>query len=262
MIHEELTKIREIKKEKAGKSRRTRKTQSRKPFFKVANTSPFYCGWDETKRQFVLTNRLLPRTLAGTRMKTPIEYAGYSKLVAFAKQEFKNQPPKATKSTKKLKKNKRSEKEIVFTWWPIPATIANDTLKWDSRRGVYSTDRGERHKLDTDHDIEFVLRFDPDYELLPKEEKRTVFDDEERGPENVDVESWTSSEWPSGFQLGKFEEYPKWWLEEKPPVPFADRGGFVWPGHETLKINVDQFIPETVRPVLTRAKEFYTDYIL
>ena len=262
MIHEELTKRREIKKESAGKSRKAREARSQKPFFKATNTSPFYCGWDETKRQFVLTNRLLPRTLAGTRMKTPTEYAGYNKLSAFAAQEFKKQPAKATKSTKKSRKNKRSEKEIVFTWWPIPAAVANDTLKWDSRRGVYSTDRGERHKLDTDHDIEFVLRFDPDYELLPKEEKRTIFDDEEPSPESLEGESWTSSEWPSGFQLGKFEAYPEWWLGEKPPVPFADRGGFVWPGHETLKINIDQFIPETVRTVLTRSKEFYTDYIL
>ena len=193
-----------------------------------------------------------------------VEHANYinRKFYGWTAQEFKKQPAKATKSTKKSRKNKRSEKEIVFTWWPIPAAVANDTLKWDSRRGVYSTDRGERHKLDTDHDIEFVLRFDPDYELLPKEEKRTIFDDEEPSPESLEGESWTSSEWPSGFQLGKFEAYPEWWLGEKPPVPFADRGGFVWPGHETLKINIDQFIPETVRTVLTRSKEFYTDYIL
>ena len=39
-----------------------------------------------------------------------------------------------------------------------------------------------------------------------------------------------------------------WWLEEKPPVPFADRGGYVWPGHEQLKINMRRYLPQWKAP--------------
>jgi hypothetical protein len=44
-------------------------------------------------------------------------------------------------------------------------------------------------------------------------------------------------------------------------VAYADRGGFIWPGHETLKINLEKFIPDKIRPVLQQARDFYQAYL-
>lgn len=251
MIHEELQKARDVKKQKV-KSKRSRRTINRKLFFKPANTNPFYCGWDETKRQFVLTNRLLPRTLAGTRMNIPQEFTEYRDLARLAKDEFDKKP------TKGRRKSKGTENEIVFTWWPVPAKVANDRLLWDSRRGVYATDRGERHKLDSDMDINLVSRFNPDYGQLPQAEKVGLFSST---PPSDEFDSWTGEDWPSGFGLTNPDGQLGWWAATKPPVAYADRGGFIWPGHEALKINLEKFIPDKIRPVLQQARDFYQAYL-
>jgi hypothetical protein len=252
MIHEELQKARELKKQTV-KSKRPRRAIQRKLFFKPANTNPFYCGWDETKRQFVLTNRLLPRTLAGTRMNIPQDFTEYRDLARLAKEEFEKQPTK-----KGQRKAKGKENEIVFTWWPIPAKVANDRLLWDSRRGVYSTDRGERHKLDSDIDTNFVSRFNPDYDQLPQAGKVGLFGS---ATPDEEFDSWTGESWPFGLGLTTTDAPLGWWVKTKPPVAYADRGGFIWPGHETLKINLEKFIPDKIRPVLQQARDFYQAYL-
>ena len=254
MIHEELQHARDMVRKSGQSAKRARKAPYEKPFFKPANTNPFYCGWDETKRQFVLTNRLLPRRMAGTRIKVPQDFTEYRDLAKLATQEFEKQPS-AGKG-----KRKRREDEIVFTWWPIPAKVANDRLLWDSRRGVYASDRGERHKLDDELDIDLVTRFNPDYGFLPQAEKTGLGGAKAVAEEGLDFDPWTGQDWPSGFSLTKPDEALGWWVKTKPPVPYADRGGFVWPGHETLKINIESFIPDTVRPVFQQARDFYREY--
>ena len=47
------------------------KKSKKSPFLKLTNPIPFYTGWDEQLRKLVITNRLLPRNLAGYSMKIP-----------------------------------------------------------------------------------------------------------------------------------------------------------------------------------------------
>ena len=148
----------------------------------------------------------------------------------------------------------------MFTWWPVPASVANDHLRWDSRRGVYASDRGERHKLNSNEDIELVTRFNPDYDRLPKVGEAGVIRDS-AAVSVLDFEPWTGEQWPSGFGITAPDTPLGWWFTTKPPTPYADRGGFVWPGHETLKINIETFIPDTIRPVIQQARDFYREYL-
>jgi len=51
--------------------------------------------------------------------------------------------------------------------------------------------------------------------------------------------------WPSGFKFVKPSEVATLrWLEADPPRPFADRGGFIWPGHYNLKFNIQNYLPK------------------
>jgi hypothetical protein len=258
MIHEELQKARELKQATRVNSKPSKRARRPKPFFKPTNTSPFYCGWDETKRQFVLTNRLLPRSLAGARMTIPSEFKEYKGLAALAKQEFEKQPKTNNKA-----KRQRNENEIAFTWWPVPASVANDHLRWDSRRGVYASDRGERHKLDPNADnldVDLVTRFNPNYEHLPKVESAGLMQETVAIMEE-DFEPWKGEQWPTGFGVREPHTNLSWLFTTKPPTPFADRGGFVWPGHETLKIDLDALIPDRIRPIIKQAHDFYQAYL-
>ena len=259
MIHEELQKARDLKQAARQTSKRGKSTRRPKPFFKPTNANPFYCGWDETKRQFVLTNRLLPRTMAGGRMTIPSEFQEYRDLAKLAQDEFEKQPKRKAARTG-TPKHQRKENEIVFTWWPVPASVANNHLRWDSRRGVYFTDRGERHKLDSETDIELVARFNPEYDRLPGNEGAGLLRTPAVIPD-LEFEPWTDEQWPSGLNVTTLGAPLGWWFTTKPPTPFADRGGFVWPGHETLKIDIETFIPDTIRPVIQQARDFYREYL-
>jgi hypothetical protein len=66
---------------------------------------------------------------------------------------------------------------------------------------------------------------------------------------------------PFGLGLTTTDAPLGWWVKTKPPVAYADRGGFIWPGHETLKINLEKFIPDKIRPVLQQARDFYQAYL-
>lgn len=300
MIHEELQKDREARNASQSDAKRIAKRSAhaktrnmgRKPFFTPANTQPFYCGWDNVQRQFVLTNRLLPRTMAGTRMFIPTDSPPY---VTMATQARKNTQ---TTGTPKKRKTRRNTTDIVFTWWPIPASVANmsipeqqnelriaqrsahrsslrDPLREakhpdrersasrieaaDGRRGVYAVDRGERHKLDSPEDIDLVTRFNPDFSELPSQAGTFGLSAMQTPPR--DFEPWTGETWPSGFQLTDPDAEPGWWAKVTPAPAFAERGGYVWPGHAYLKIDVQRFIPDSVRPILQQAQEFYRQYL-
>lgn len=254
MLHEELQKARETA--RTSKANRTSKRKirnvRRKPFFTPANTQPLYCGWDNVRRQFVLTNRLLPRTVAGTRMIIPPDNPKYIKM---AEQARKNTRPTA----KAKRKTRQNSTDIVFTWWPIRASVANTGALSESRRGLYAADRGERHKLDSPEDIDLVTRFNPDYSELPSQ--AGTFGLRALRQSIRKSETWTGETWPSGFRMTELDADPAWWAKVTPVPAFAERGGYVWPGHEHLKIDVQEFIPDSIRPVIQQAREFYRQYL-
>jgi len=56
-------------------------------------------------------------------------------------------------------------------------------------------------------------------------------------------------EWPAGLDMREWMQPLDWWQNEHRPIPFADRGGFVWPGHEKLKA---QYISKELKEVLNK----------
>lgn len=74
-----------------------------KPFIALTNPVPFYTGWDEQLRKFVITNRLLARSTAGYNMQFEND------------QQIKDYPT-LTKLFNKTRK-------IDFTMWPLPTSM-------------------------------------------------------------------------------------------------------------------------------------------
>lgn len=89
--------------EELGKNNKDGSTTS---FLDNVISGPLYGGWDEKLRKFVLTNKFLPRTLAGYKINLNPELSG-----KFIK-------------TNKFKNSKSSYK-IKFTSWPINQNILN-----------------------------------------------------------------------------------------------------------------------------------------
>lgn len=96
MLHEELQKRREdINQDLQRKATRSQKARDilrakRLPFFRAANTRPFYCGWDTKKRQFVLTNRYAPRKTAGMKGLHRRDLKGHLRRLTFKSWPIKN----------------------------------------------------------------------------------------------------------------------------------------------------------------------------
>jgi hypothetical protein len=81
------------------------------PFLQEILTRPLYAGWDENLRKFVITNKLLPRNLAGYKINITQE------MVDKFSPDFSNN--KVTKD-----KNKRlNPQKIKFTAWPLSNQI-------------------------------------------------------------------------------------------------------------------------------------------
>ena len=78
-----------------------------KPFIELTNPIPFYTGWDEQLRKFVITNRILPRSTAGYKMQFNDD------------QEIKDYPT--------LTELFKQTKKIDFTTWPLAKTILDKT---------------------------------------------------------------------------------------------------------------------------------------
>nr|YP_009106370.1 hypothetical chloroplast RF1 [Fusochloris perforata]AIT95219.1 hypothetical chloroplast RF1 [Fusochloris perforata] len=111
LLHEESSANPELNKDSPIKSKLPQILQ-KKPFLELTQGKPFYAGWDEKERKFVVTNRFLPRSQAGYFKKENIN--GGEKI------DFKS-----------------NLKSVKFTAWPInpnenkslPYTFLFDSLK-------------------------------------------------------------------------------------------------------------------------------------
>jgi hypothetical protein len=229
MVHEELQKYREevqdylssvVKlsdsyySEKARSSLRARYLQ----FFIPSNTHPFYCGWDASRRQFVLTNRYAARRTAG--------------MIGLNLEE------------------KRMSRLLIFKSWPIMnpyynnpyyntynmdskgyISVNREAERWNDKnlRGAFPTNRRNRLDLKKKMNKYFAMKVDP----INSPSYRAGF----------------RIEWPAGLDLREWMQPLDWWQNEHPPIPFADRGGFVWPGHEKLKT---QYLSKEMKEVLNK----------
>jgi hypothetical protein len=108
---------------------------------------PLYAGWDEKLRKFIVTNKYLPRNLAGYKININQELANKSisdqiKL-SFSRSEFNTQSHKiknfGTNSIPNKildrpdqpnilnKQDKKQKRKIIFTVWPLPINILEKT---------------------------------------------------------------------------------------------------------------------------------------
>lgn len=86
----------------------------------VTNPIPFYAGWDESLRKFVVTNRLLSRRESGYEMNLQQEY----------QKEFKS-----------LLNQEPSQNILSFTAAPLKGMNAGTTLYWQVPFSTYEADQ-------------------------------------------------------------------------------------------------------------------------
>lgn len=219
MLHEELQKRRErvnqILQGEAKGSAKARRIlrEKRLPFFRTSATRPLYCGWDEKTRQFVLTNRYLPRVDAGEVQVN-------------------------TRTGRKALSKRGQKRFIQFTSWPIKRFVGKKPVKLlqDGRyksRSVLPVQENMTEPLTSR--LEFA-----------KEGKRNswYFNPEMSGPKNyfsrpadyTRLRPWKRfKQWPAGIEVVPKYFRARGWYQHQQPIPFADRGGFVWPGHEVMR---------------------------
>lgn len=160
-----------------------------------------------------------------------------------------------------------NHESVFFTLWPLHEISDIQTASYSdekTRRLVLNTTRRDHLDLKNANDRELFYHFYPPKSLKEEKELEIVselYNDEMTETNILDIKpsEWRFREWPSGMKTEQIGAHPGWWYKDRPPVPFADRGGFVWPGHEKLKID-EQIIPPTVRPLIERAKTFYYEY--
>lgn len=281
MLHEELQQRRADLELKAKKSKKVRQVlrEKRLPFFRSTNNRPFYCGWDDSTRQFVLTNRYRPRIFAGFNMSARKDERDLRDMYKLAEEQpnvrklykLNKEPRKSRNLTKQIlrefKNDEPDSKSVFFTLWPLHEWSERQTASdpdENTRRLVLNTTRREQLDLKNSNDRELFYHFYPPKSLKEEKELEIVselYNDEITETNILDIKpsEWRFREWPSGMKTEQIGAHPGWWYKERPPVPFADRGGFVWPGHEKLKID-EKVIPPTVRPLIERAKTFYYEY--
>ena len=255
-------------------SGRMRKTIiNKKPVF--LNRRPFYAGWDGDRRAFILTNRFVPTRVAYRSMRLNEKYPAFANLTA-SKAPSALQKATAPKATAPKGSTAARIKRIAFTTWPIPQRIAMDPILIRNYSSVFMADLPERHDVympprssKTPEDRRqrtkardaraLIKHFIPDFDFRPlqilfQEVHKPKTDLKQGGraaqrqvgalsPSGQEKGFFTIDRWPAGFSIQR-KTRNVWWLEEKPPVPFVDRGGYVWPGHEQLKININNYLPK------------------
>ena len=163
-----------------------------KPFIELTNPIPFYTGWDEQLRKFVITNRILPRSTAGYKMQFDgdQEIKGYPTLTELFKQT----------------------KKIDFTTWPLPRTILDKT------RSVLT--------------IPYAVLFE---QLSDPENQGVVNSLRDQGvSQNKEDVVWELETVPQNAT--KIDP------DKLDAVVPPNRGGFIWPGHSYLKMNLKEIL--------------------
>lgn len=125
LLHEEFLKKTEI----------TIKKQNENPFLKETNPLPFFMGWDNDKRKFVITNRLL--TYRNTLSNTSILMNSKNSINNFILHD-KDSSEKINKSKKAIfpiqpkskysKKSRWKSYNFNFTTWPLPENLLKNNF--------------------------------------------------------------------------------------------------------------------------------------
>lgn len=166
-----------------------------KPFIELTNPIPFYTGWDEQLRKFVITNRILPRSTAGYNMQFGND------------QEIQNYPT--------LTELFKQKKKVDFTMWPLPKTIL---------------EKGKGGST-----IPYTVLF----EQLSDPENQIIADFLQEG--DIKDAGWELETVPPN--LMKIDtDYRTIDIDKLQDVVPPNRGGFIWPGHSYLKMNLKDIL--------------------
>lgn len=156
---------------------------------------------------------------------------------------------------------KGTSRNLTFKSWPIKnpyytgnidskgyISVNTEAQRWNDKnlRGTFPTNR--RNRLDYKNKTNKYLAkmFDPI--VSPSEEQYGQYDS--RRSDLGGLRPWEKfSEWPAGLDMREWMQPLDWWQNEHRPIPFADRGGFVWPGHEKLKA---QYLSKEMKDVLNK----------
>nr|AYC63947.1 hypothetical protein Ycf1 [Flabellia petiolata] len=198
------------------------------PFIQEGRSLPFFSGWDNEQRKFIVTNRLLTRektlstskiaVLKGQGRRRPNGTATFKKIKEIM------DVGKTTRFKQKsyVRSPKASENKLqtfTFTTWPV-SEKAFKTNPLLSRLYRTSDDRDR----DRDFGLEYRDDLADEYDLFkyaePLMEEETVIYDK----------------LPSIVQRVELKNPEKMQIDLAPT-----RGGFVWPGNEPLKYKFQKF---------------------
>ena len=166
-----------------------------KPFIELVNPIPFYTGWDEQLRKFVITNRILPRSTAGYNMQFGND------------QEIQNYPT--------LTELFKQTKKVDFTMWPLPKTIL---------------EKGKGSST-IPYTVLFEQLSDPENQMIA---------DFLQGSEMTDADWELGTVPPNLMKIDT--DLRKIDIDKLQDVVPPNRGGFIWPGHSYLKINLKNIL--------------------
>ena len=195
---------------------RLKKTK-KSPFIQLVNPIPFYTGWDEKLRKLVITNRLLPRNLAGFSIKNPLVYSGQgdnnlkdssfkSDLSSNTNSHQLDSKPSFDSLNPENMKFHKSTKKVDFTSWPIPKIVLEKS----------------KSKSKIPYNVMFESLDDPSNAIIAEQ------------LQDIEDINWQFNTVPPNMKKFNVDQI-------KDVVPPA-RGGFIWPGQSYLKFNITSLI--------------------
>ena len=118
------------------------------PFLTMNTSIPFYAGWDESLRKFVVTNRLLSRRQTGFELSLNASNQKDSTISSFnpllsvleAREKIKNEDSSNQVADSKIGSNNK-EQIIEFTSAPLKGMNAATTLYWQIPFTTYDPDQ-------------------------------------------------------------------------------------------------------------------------
>nr|YP_009106329.1 hypothetical chloroplast RF1 [Interfilum terricola]AIT95140.1 hypothetical chloroplast RF1 [Interfilum terricola] len=173
------------------------------PFLELTNPVPFYIGWDENLKKLIITNRLLPRFYSGFEINQINPKKLNKNLETSKKYKNLNAFLNSLNSSHRYSEGDKPE-SIEFTTWPIPKTILV--------------------KPKSEHQIPYIVLFESIYDP----QNKTI----ENLFKNDDTSEWNYDTLPSNVRKSNNLS------EIIPPT----RGGFIWPGNNTLNIPIQKLI--------------------
>jgi hypothetical protein len=227
--------------EKVSTSKRGGKTifkGQQAPFLEIANSRPLYAGWDDQCKKLVLTNRFLPRAQAGQELfpfeMKEIKVDDYPTLRSLFKSQGSFRDTKVSQFSKEIliarsgkttvselsipnvgsfaSEKEKERKNITFTTWPMSSNI------FFTQKDPKLTGK------------KYNLMYAPEFSSL----KDSIPLSLENEPE--EETKWKMATMP--INVGPLSPDATNFLWKVFP---PNRGGFVWPGSDELKFNLQKF---------------------